>query len=487
MKEVTGKPCDDIKLETEGTDDKKAGKIQEKICSITIAILLSFLLICNSWAVTIQLRRNLSANWKSVDPILAEGEIGVEADTLKVKVGNGVLAWSDLPYINGDVTPENFGAVADGVTDCTAAINAAIAASSGIVKFGVGTYVHTGTINVNKDRVSLIGQGPQASILSYKPKGAGTAIKFYKTGSAMVQNLFKGFGLQSSNAYDFTKVAIETRNVEDLKIEDVAIYPWNGNRASIGFKSQGKHLVSLSNTSIRADIPISIEQNPDFRAIDIDHYNFHNTYLIADEGPCVQVADGVNLTNVTFDGYQAWVPKTYGFYWHDTTSALASFNLSFKNVRIEQEANAAAYLFYIKHNANIYNVIFENIFGGLTAKGFYFRKVLWPTLNNVFYYNISKNEALNVDSTVYPLTLNNCFWEGGTTAMMTDQVLVFSPSRLHVSGTLPSSAFYLTTATASAPSMGIPNTYVNNAAAIAANLTAGMLYKTPAGQVMIVY
>lgn len=49
-------------------------------------------------AVNIQLRRDTSANWSSVDPILADGEIGIETDTLKAKVGNGVDTWTSLSY-----------------------------------------------------------------------------------------------------------------------------------------------------------------------------------------------------------------------------------------------------------------------------------------------------------------------------------------------------------------------------------------------------
>lgn len=47
---------------------------------------------------TIQLRRGLSHNWVSVNPILAEGEAGLELDTRKMKIGDGRSYWNDLPY-----------------------------------------------------------------------------------------------------------------------------------------------------------------------------------------------------------------------------------------------------------------------------------------------------------------------------------------------------------------------------------------------------
>ena len=32
------------------------------------------------------------------NPVLADGEIGVETDTDKIKIGDGVTAWNSLPY-----------------------------------------------------------------------------------------------------------------------------------------------------------------------------------------------------------------------------------------------------------------------------------------------------------------------------------------------------------------------------------------------------
>lgn len=52
-------------------------------------------------ASIIQMRRDLAAEWTTVNPILAQGEIGMEVDTFKLKIGNGTAAWNSLPYIAG--------------------------------------------------------------------------------------------------------------------------------------------------------------------------------------------------------------------------------------------------------------------------------------------------------------------------------------------------------------------------------------------------
>ncbi len=46
-----------------------------------------------------QQRRDTAANWTSANPTLAAGEIGVETDTSKFKVGNGSTVWSSLAYV----------------------------------------------------------------------------------------------------------------------------------------------------------------------------------------------------------------------------------------------------------------------------------------------------------------------------------------------------------------------------------------------------
>jgi hypothetical protein len=38
------------------------------------------------------------AEWSALNPILSDGEIGYERDTKRVRVGDGVTHWNDLPY-----------------------------------------------------------------------------------------------------------------------------------------------------------------------------------------------------------------------------------------------------------------------------------------------------------------------------------------------------------------------------------------------------
>ncbi len=45
-----------------------------------------------------QQRRDLAANWTAGNPVLLPGEIGLETDTYRFKIGDGVTAWNTLIY-----------------------------------------------------------------------------------------------------------------------------------------------------------------------------------------------------------------------------------------------------------------------------------------------------------------------------------------------------------------------------------------------------
>ena len=64
-------------------------------------------------AVQIQLRRGTAAQWTVINPVLAQGEMAVELDTGKFKIGDGIKDWNALPY------PSNIGTLGS-ITDISA-------------------------------------------------------------------------------------------------------------------------------------------------------------------------------------------------------------------------------------------------------------------------------------------------------------------------------------------------------------------------------
>lgn len=96
--------------------------------------------------VRIQVRRGIAADWASVNPILAAGEMGVESDTNKFKFGNGSSTWTSLSYAAADAP-----AIGEISQD---AINTALTVGAGLTK----TYndgANTITVNVDSDVVAL--------------------------------------------------------------------------------------------------------------------------------------------------------------------------------------------------------------------------------------------------------------------------------------------------------------------------------------------
>lgn len=98
-------------------------------------------------AQQIQIRRDTSSNWSSVNPTLAQGELGLETNTGKVKIGDGTTAWNSLSYFGGagalaSLTDVNINSLASG--------QVVVANASGIF--------------INKSLSSLIGELAFASL-----------------------------------------------------------------------------------------------------------------------------------------------------------------------------------------------------------------------------------------------------------------------------------------------------------------------------------
>lgn len=54
----------------------------------------------NTVRVTLQIRNDQASDWTTRNPVLGEGEYGLEIDTFLLKIGDGVTDWAHLPYLN---------------------------------------------------------------------------------------------------------------------------------------------------------------------------------------------------------------------------------------------------------------------------------------------------------------------------------------------------------------------------------------------------
>jgi hypothetical protein len=172
----------------------------------------------------------------------------------------------------------------------------------------------------------------------------------------------------------------------------------------------------FSSLDIAADRPIVISDNPN-SSIDIDHHSFRDLHLSANRNPVIEIDSGINLTNVSFEGYQAWVGGTHGLLWDDRDASISSNNLSIRGVRWEQGSDPNAYLLKIRHNHGLYMLAVRDCYGGTERNGFYLRGCKGALLENVAYIGTSK-EAINIDSSVSDLRAIGCFWETGSSASL---------------------------------------------------------------------
>ena len=62
---------------------------------------------------TFKFKRGTAARWAEVNPILEAGEPGFVYDSNRLKIGDGVTHWNDLPYIDGKREVGNYTSVED--------------------------------------------------------------------------------------------------------------------------------------------------------------------------------------------------------------------------------------------------------------------------------------------------------------------------------------------------------------------------------------
>jgi hypothetical protein len=142
-------------------------------------------------ATRMQQRRGTAAEWTTINPILAAGEIGFETDTGKFKIGDGVNAWSVLTSYGSidsiiDAAPETLNTL----NELAAAIN------------DDPDFYNSITTSVT-DAVATAGEYSDSLATNYDPAGsAATALADAKT--------YADTAIENIPAVDFTGYATET-------------------------------------------------------------------------------------------------------------------------------------------------------------------------------------------------------------------------------------------------------------------------------------
>lgn len=113
-------------------------------------------------AQQIQFRRGTSAEWASANPILAQGEIGVDLNGNRFKIGTGLTSWNNLDYtavfdvvVQSPTAPIVYPTFAN--NSGTTSVGIATTGSTSVVyipatgKLGIGTTNPTSKLTVSGD------------------------------------------------------------------------------------------------------------------------------------------------------------------------------------------------------------------------------------------------------------------------------------------------------------------------------------------------
>lgn len=94
-------------------------------------------------------RHDTAANWSTINPVLALGEMGVETDTNKFKFGDGTTTYNELPYAAGE------GGGSDAYTK--EETDTLLSTKQDILSDGNGTKVVDNKVNINQGEASIQG------------------------------------------------------------------------------------------------------------------------------------------------------------------------------------------------------------------------------------------------------------------------------------------------------------------------------------------
>jgi hypothetical protein len=165
-------------------------------------------------------RRDPAASWTSGNPVLSAGEVGLETDTGKIKIGNGSSTWTALSYFVGNLPGATLDAIGD--VTITSVQNGDFLRYNGSASAWINDPVNLSTDTVGSYVESLIagtgvtisnnsGEGATPTISIGQAVGTSASVTFGQVET--ISNLVVGGNLTVNGT-------TTTLNTDTLSIED---------------------------------------------------------------------------------------------------------------------------------------------------------------------------------------------------------------------------------------------------------------------------
>lgn len=205
----------------------------------------------------IQIRRGNAAAWTAANPILAQGEMALEIDTFKVKVGDGSTAWTSLTYmpVHWDAVNGKPTVIASGAdkADARSAIDAEYTGNRGQA-LGYASLDAAGKVPYSQLPASIMSYQGTWSASANTPTladGTGDTGDVYRVSVAGTQNLGSG-----SIAFGVGDYVIYNGSTWEKSDSTDAVASVNGYTGVVSLTKSDVGLSAVDNTA-DADKPVS--------------------------------------------------------------------------------------------------------------------------------------------------------------------------------------------------------------------------------------
>lgn len=170
-------------------------------------------------ATQIQLRNDTAANWTSSNPTLAKGEMGVETDTAKYKIGDGTTNWTSLAYSS---LPS--GAYISGGPLGTP--------SSGTLTNATGLPISTGVSGLGTGVATFLATPTSANLAAAVTNETGTGnLVFHQAPTLLFPTLNKGILQAATEVTNVSLTGFGSTN-KDIDVSTASVWFFNANSTS---------------------------------------------------------------------------------------------------------------------------------------------------------------------------------------------------------------------------------------------------------------